>query len=59
MNRSSPEADRIHFIVGRRQNPANFSIAFQQRGILNRTTVVPLLADKLRQLQKHVIVEWV
>lgn len=52
------EADRIHFIVGRSQNPANFSIAFQQKGILNRTTIVPLLADKLRQLQKHVSVEW-
>lgn len=52
-------ADRIHFIVGCNQNPANFGIAFQQRGILNRVNIVPLLGEKLKSLQKHVIIDYV
>lgn len=52
-------ADRIHFLVGRAQNPAHQSISFRQRGILSRHAVIPLLRDKLIKAQKLVMVEQV
>jgi len=52
-------ADRIHFLVGSAVNPANKDISFRQLGILSRGKIVLLLADKLRQAGKLVLVEYV
>lgn len=53
------QADRINFVVGAAQNPAHGDIVFQQRGLLTRTNIVPLLAEKLEKLGKLVTVEYV
>ncbi|MEN6546388.1 MAG: SpoIIE family protein phosphatase [Armatimonadia bacterium] len=53
------EADRINFTVGAAQNPAHGDIVFQQRGLLTRTNIVPLLAGKLEKMGKLVTVEYV
>ena len=52
------EADRIDFIVGGAANPAHGDISFQQRGILPRRTIVPLLAEKLLARGKLVVIEY-
>lgn len=52
-------ADRVNILVGVAQNPVNKNIAFRQRGILPRTTIVPLIADKLRKQGKLVVVDYV
>lgn len=52
-------ADRINFIVGRASNEGHADISFRQRGIIPRTTLVPLLAERLRQDGKLVVVEFV
>jgi hypothetical protein len=52
-------ADRINFLVGVAQNPASEHIAFRQRGILSRMKVVPLLAEKLRNAGKLVVIEYI
>jgi hypothetical protein len=53
------KADRINFLVGVAQNPASENIAFRQRGILNRTQIIPLIADKLRKAGKLVLIEYI
>ncbi len=50
-------ADRINIFLGRARNPASNDISFRQQGILPRTKVVPLLAEKLRQRGKLVVLE--
>jgi len=52
-------ADRINFLVGIARNPASDNIAFRQRGILTRTQIVPLLADKLRKTGKLVVIDYI
>lgn len=52
-------ADRVNFIVGLAANPANSSITFRQRGIINRRNIVPLIAQKLVDKGKLVVVEYV
>ncbi len=51
-------ADRINFFVGGSINPANDDISYVQLRILPRRTIVQLLAEKLREKGKLVIVEW-
>lgn len=53
------EADRINFTVGEAKNPAHGDIVFQQRGLLTRANIVPLLAEKLEKMGKLVTVEYV
>jgi hypothetical protein len=53
------EADRINFLVGVARNPAHADIIFRQRGLLSRAHIVPLLAEKLREMGKLVTVEFV
>jgi hypothetical protein len=50
-------ADRVNIILGRAANPANDSIVFRQQGILCREKIVPLLAQKLREEDKLVVLE--
>jgi hypothetical protein len=52
-------ADRINFMVGVAQNPASSDIAFRQRGILKRTQIIPLIADKLRHAGKLVVIDYI
>ncbi len=51
-------ADRINFLVGRAPNAANEDIAFRQQGILSRATVIPLLAERLQEAGKLVVVRF-
>ncbi len=51
------DADRINFFVGRAVNQGHDDIAFRQRGILPRTTLIPLLAEQLRALGKLVVTD--
>ncbi len=51
-------ADRINFVVGAARNPASENIAFRQRGILTRTQIIPLIAEKLRKAGKLVVIEY-
>jgi hypothetical protein len=50
-------ADRVNIFLGMARNPASGDIAFRQQGILPRIKVVPLLAERLRQQGKLVVVE--
>ncbi len=52
-------ADRVHITLGVAVNPASHNISFRQRGILSRHKIVSLLAEKLRERQKLVIVDCV
>jgi hypothetical protein len=52
------DADRVEFLVGRAPNLAGEDIAFRQQGILPRTTIVPLLAEKLQSAGKLVLVRY-
>lgn len=52
-------ADKVHFIVGEMENPANNDITFLQHGILKRKKIVPLLVNKLKENGKLVTVEYV
>ncbi len=49
-------ADRVNITVGVAANPANGTISFRQQGILPRTTIIPLLRDKLEKSGKLVLV---
>jgi hypothetical protein len=51
------EADRVNIFLGTARNPAAGDLAFRQQGILPRTTIVPLLVDKLRRQGKLVTLE--
>jgi hypothetical protein len=50
-------ADRVHITVGSAGNLAGEDIAFRQRGLLRRSTVVEQLAEQLRGAGKLVVVE--
>ncbi len=52
-------ADRINFIVGCAANQASNDIRFTQQHILPRTTVVPLLKERLEKDGRLVVVEYV
>ncbi len=52
-------ADRVNFTVGGASNPGSGDISFQQQGILPRSTIIPLLAEKLLAKGKLVVVDWV
>ncbi len=51
------QADRVNLIVGTAQNPANAHVSFRQQGIMPRARIVPMIADKLREAGKLVVVE--
>ena len=53
------DADRVVFYVGRAVNPASYDISFKQMGLLSRTKIVPMLADKLRRKGKLVLMEFI
>ena len=53
------EADKVSFIVGRAENLGHKDIAFTQRGILPRQTIVKLLIEKLDAAGKLVEIEYV
>lgn len=50
-------ADRIHILLGTGKNPANNDACFVQRGVLSREKIIPLIAQKLRQQGKCVVIE--
>lgn len=50
-------ADRVNILMGAAVNPATADISFRQKGILTRQAILPLLAEKLRQAGKLVVVE--
>ncbi len=50
--------DRVNFFVGMAQNPANSDISFAQMGILNRSKIVKLLAEKLENDGKLVVIKY-
>ncbi len=52
-------ADKVHFVVGVIENPANEDITFQQHGILKRKKIVPLLINRLKEDGKLVTIEYV
>ncbi len=52
-------ADRVNFIVGKMKNEAHKDPVFLQLGVLSRTVIVPLIADKLRKKGKMVTLEYV
>ncbi len=51
------DADRVNFLVGGAINPACDDISFRQRGILTRPIIIPLLAKKLQEAGKLVVIE--
>jgi len=50
-------ADKVNIFLGTSENPADEDISFKQTGILSRKVIIPLLAEKLRNEGKLVIVE--
>lgn len=50
-------ADKVNIFLGTSENPADEDINFKQTGILSRKVIIPLLAEKLRNEGKLVIVE--
>ena len=52
-------ADRVNVFLGGAENEANEHILFRQRGILSRQRIVPLIAEKLRQAGKLVVINHV
>lgn len=53
------KADCVRILVGCAFNQASDNIAFRQTGILTRTKIIPLLANKLRSEGKLVLVRYV
>ncbi|MBX7257253.1 MAG: SpoIIE family protein phosphatase [Candidatus Hydrogenedentes bacterium] len=51
------EADRINIIMGNAPNVAGNDISFRQQRVLPRTTIVPLLREKLEAAGKLVVIE--
>jgi hypothetical protein len=51
------EADRINIMLGSAVNPATADISFRQKGILTRQTIIPLIAEKLKDSGKLVVIE--
>jgi len=52
-------ADRVNIFQGQARNRAAGDISFRQQGILTRDRIVPLLVEKLRALDKLVVVQTV
>jgi hypothetical protein len=52
-------ADRIRITAGTAANVGGDSIMFRQQGILTRSRIIPLLAERLRAAGKLVEVNWV
>jgi hypothetical protein len=50
-------ADRVNIFFGGAKNAANADISFRQRGILDRSRVIPLIVDRLESAGKLVVVE--
>ncbi len=50
-------ADRVNITLGTAHNKATEDIAFRQRGILTRSKMVPLLAERLHAAGKLVVLE--
>lgn len=50
------QADKVNFVLGSGLNPASKDISFCQKGILTRDKIIPLLADKLREKGKLVLI---
>lgn len=50
-------ADKINFFIGSSYNPASDDIGFIQQGLLTRKKIIPLLAEKFRELGKVVVME--
>jgi len=53
------EADRVNITVGTAQNPAAEHVSFRQRGITPRRRVVDLLAQRLEEAGKLVVIDHV
>ncbi len=49
-------ADRVNIFIGGAINPANSSISYKQRGLIPRTKIVALIAEKLSQKGKLVVI---
>lgn len=49
-------ADKVNFFVGMAENPANKSIMYRQRGLITRKKIINMLADKLREIGKLIII---
>ncbi|NLC59442.1 MAG: SpoIIE family protein phosphatase [Armatimonadetes bacterium] len=52
-------ADRVNILMGGAVNPATSDISFRQKGILTRRAIIPLLARRLEDAGKLVVVEHV
>ncbi|MEZ7892888.1 MAG: SpoIIE family protein phosphatase [Candidatus Wallbacteria bacterium] len=52
-------ADRINFTVGKTKNEAHTDVIFRQMGVLPRTSIVPLIAEKLKKEGKLVVINYV
>ena len=52
-------ADRINFTVGKTKNEAHTDVIFRQVGVLPRTSIVPLIAEKLKKEGKLVVINYV
>lgn len=50
-------ADKVNIFLGKSENPADEDISFKQTGILSRKVIIPLLAEKLENEGKLVIIE--
>jgi hypothetical protein len=51
------EADRVNILIGGAINPATADISFRQKGILTRHKIIPLIAKKLEDVGKLVVIE--
>jgi hypothetical protein len=48
-------ADRIYFNIGKATNTGHDNLTFRQMGILPRSTIIPLLVEKLKKAGKLVV----
>lgn len=51
------DADRVDFLVGQARNPAGGSRTLQQLGVVERNRIVDAIAQRLRAMDKLVLVE--
>ena len=49
-------ADKVNFFVGLAQNPANSNISYKQRGLIPRKKIISMIAEKLRENGKLVVI---
>lgn len=52
-------SDKVIFYIGSTNSHTETDIDFIQRGIKSRKQIVPLIAEKLREIGKLVITEWI